>query len=172
MPEIGRELLDVPFGKMIAEMGAAIANAQRQLDQNAIDTLLRMATEEVSLPGLEKKVSLLALGLTPTFYAFQENTIEVKVAITVRTHEEENKPAESGFGLWSTSVNAQYARAYDYNAEGSSVVRTKLVAVPPPAAFQRVIDELTIKQVEGLDASKISGKTDEVNKAMEANRTG
>ncbi|MBM3237876.1 hypothetical protein FJZ31_16430 [Candidatus Poribacteria bacterium] len=170
MPEIGQELLDVPFGKMIAEMGIAIANAQQQLDQHAIDMLLQMATEEISLPGMDKKVSLLALGLTPSFYAFQESSIEVKIAITARSHEEEDKKSKSGVGLWSTSVNAQYARSYDYKAEGSSVLRTRLVAVTPPAAFLEILSELATKQAKELDLSTISEKTDDIQKAVEANR--
>ena len=52
MPDIGQELLEVPFGKMIAEMGKGIANAQRELDQSSIDLLLRMADTQIPLPGL------------------------------------------------------------------------------------------------------------------------
>jgi hypothetical protein len=164
MPTIGQELLEVPFGKMIAEMGRAIANAQRELDQNAIQLLIQMANEEISLQE-GKKVPLLALGLTPMFYAFQESTIEVKISITVRTHEEEDKKAKSGFGLWSSSVNAQYARSYDYSAEGASLLRTKLVAIPPPITYQKVIEELANKQADELDPTKIA---DDINKEINA----
>jgi hypothetical protein len=164
MPDIGQELLEVPFGKMIAEMGKGIANAQHELDQSSIDLLLQMASAEISLPGLKSKVSLLALGLTPTFYSFQESTIEVKIAITARTHEEEDKKSKSGLGLWSSSVNAQYSRSYNYNVEAASVLRTKLVAAPPPLAYQRIVEELVSRQTDTLDPGAIA---DDINRAME-----
>src|SRR4051812_29894605 len=41
-PRIGQELLDVPMGDMIHQMAIAIADAQRKLDENSIDTAQMM----------------------------------------------------------------------------------------------------------------------------------
>jgi hypothetical protein len=39
-------------------------------------------------------------------------------------------------GLKVTAVSAAFASKYQYSAEGSSLLRTKLVPVPPPAILQ------------------------------------
>src|ERR1044072_7915811 len=41
-PRIGQELLDVPMGDMIQQMAFAIAESQRKLDENSIDTAQMM----------------------------------------------------------------------------------------------------------------------------------
>jgi hypothetical protein len=55
-----------------------------------------------------------------------------------------------GFGggtVRTTSVSASYASKYSYNAEGSSLLRTKLVVVPPPTILEerirRMVDSAT-----------------------------
>lgn len=40
-----------------------------------------------------------------------------------------------------TSVDAKYASSYNYSAESSSVVKTKISPVPPPAAFEEILQE-------------------------------
>ena len=39
----------------------------------------------------------------------------------------------------TASVNAEYSSKYSYSAEGSSLLRTKLVPVPPPAVLEERI---------------------------------
>ena len=39
-------------------------------------------------------------------------------------------------GLKVSTVSAAFASKYQYSAEGSSLLRTKLVPVPPPAILQ------------------------------------
>ncbi|GLS24361.1 hypothetical protein [Marinibactrum halimedae] len=98
--------------------------------------------------------SLLELGFTPTFYQFVDTIIEVKMSISMsRTKErktETNKRKLSGklrlfrrsAGVSATSVTASYASKYSYSAEGSSLLRTKLVPVPPPPILEDRIRRL------------------------------
>lgn len=105
-------------------------------------------------------VSMMELGFTPSFYQFIDTLIEVKMAITAtrdRSHDVKNKgtqtsltAASSGNWFWrrssltvtSTPVDATYASKYSYAAEGSSLVRTKMVPVPPPAILEERIRAL------------------------------
>ncbi len=42
----------------------------------------------------------------------------------------------------TTTVSSQFASRFQYSAEGASVVRTKLVPVPPPTALANLVREL------------------------------
>lgn len=114
-------------------------------------------TVEVSLP---RRISMLECGFTPTFYQFVDTIIEVKISI--RYTQEGNassavnnnlrsSAARIGFGLGrikfgrsvqTTQVNASYAQKYSYSAEGSSLLRTKLVPIPAPAVLEQRIQRL------------------------------
>jgi hypothetical protein len=94
--------------------------------------------------------SLLELGFTPTFYQFVDTLIEVKISISMS--QEDNRALTSRraaanvsgkAGLFSasakanvSSVSASYSSKYQYSAEGSSLLRTKLVTVPTPAILE------------------------------------
>jgi len=239
--EIGKELLNVPMGKMIEEMAISIADAQVKLDENSIkvaemmgglktiydkdgnvtfedsriffgkEKMLRSEaitlhnnTTDTSLKteiakkfdadnsNLEKitsgtdkgkykvkasptvagdpvytvpsRVSMLEIGFTPNFYQFVDTIIEVRIAISVT---EENSSVEKvksnsrsvdrSFGVtWgkgqiginknrtvtTTNVNATYSSKYNYSAEGSSLLRTKLTPIPPPPILEERIRRL------------------------------
>jgi hypothetical protein len=55
------------------------------------------------------------------------------------------KKLKNGKTVQIAQVNASYSQKYSYSAEGSSLLRTKLVPLPPPAVLeeriQRLMDE-------------------------------
>jgi hypothetical protein len=162
MIQVGRELLNAPFPELIRTLGVGIAEAQYALDQVSIkiaqlmsgfkqDEFGELVPDETSLIKLREGdpgLSLLSLGFTPTFYQFVETHIELKLAISMNT-ETETKAASSvkgvavsPFGVIAASVNASYSQKYQYEANGSSEMRTKLVTVPSPAMFEQRLREL------------------------------
>ncbi len=110
--------------------------------------------------GDGKEYSLMELGFTPTFYQFVDTVIEIKVSISVKTETETKRSSSSttvsaaafwtpfgaGGTVHATSVSASFAAKYQYSAEGSSLMRTKLVPIPPPALFE--------ERVRGLIAAR------------------
>lgn len=106
--------------------------------------------------GDGREYSLLELGFTPSFYQFVETVIELKMSISMSSATESRREtstrsvkAKVGAGFFSatatinsTSVSASYASKYQYSAEGSSLMRTKLVPVPPPAILEERIRAL------------------------------
>ena len=172
---IGTELLNAPFPEMIKNLGLGIAEAQYALDRVSIRITQLMAgfkedgdgnlvPDESSLIKLQEGgtgYSLLTLGFTPTFYQFVETYIELKMAISM-TKSTEFKAAVSvkvlgvGTGVMvAASVNASYAQKYQYSAEGSSMMRTKLVTVPVPAIFEQRLKELMQSEAQKkVDANK------------------
>ena len=99
------------------------------------------------------KISMLELGFSPTFYQFVDTIIEVKIAIkitrnseyatTVRTNTESRRWGwelfKGGNTVQTTQVDASYSSKYGYTAEGSSLLRTKLIPIPPPAILEERI---------------------------------
>jgi hypothetical protein len=105
--------------------------------------------------------SLLELGFTPTFYQFVDTLIEVKISLSMsqedtrKTSSTQVAASVSGkVGFFSASakanvstVSASYSSKYQYSAEGSSILRTKLVTVPAPAILEERLRALTERDI-------------------------
>jgi hypothetical protein len=164
MASVGQELLNVPFPEMVLKLALGIAEAQKALDENSVETAKALGETTVPLvfgitqtiaangdvsftdtPPID--VSLLQIGLLPTFYQFSESTIEVTMDIKTTTSRETNVKvgvkAKAGFACWSASVSVDVAhnRKFGKEVKGSSRLFTKLVPVPPPP---RITPELTV----------------------------
>lgn len=104
--------------------------------------------------------SMMELGFVPTFYQFVDTIIEVKIAIKItrereftRTRSKKTTDRANAYkrkrSFWGTSksagseskvttsqVDATYSSKYSYTAEGASILRTKIVPVPPPTVLE------------------------------------
>lgn len=164
MPSVGQELLDTPFPEMVAKLAMGIATAQQALDENSVNTAVLLADTEIDIVlnitqtiaadgtvSFEQSpavpVSLIQIGLLPTFYQFSEATIEVTMDIKTTTSRETNvkvsATAKVGFAAWSASVRADVAhnRKFGQEVRGTSRLFTRLAPVPPPP---RIAPELTV----------------------------
>jgi hypothetical protein len=195
---VGQDLLDVPFPEMISKLGLAIAQSQHNMDQEGIEILKIMGDKELApvtipnyavnagdhtlVPNTSDDIvtSMIGAGFQPTFYQFAETIIEVKMAITMtRTYTTERTTqgtetqwwrTSKGVSVRSTPVNAKYSSTYNYTAEGSSLLRTRLVPVPPNPFIQKILEmraqamqlefELKLKAVE-LAVQKAQDKNNE-----------
>ena len=132
------------------------------------------ATKKILELSVPRRMSMLEAGFTPTFYQFVDNIIEVNIAISISkqtsdvdtTQTNSRTRSYSGRGAWhrgryrsrvsktvsTTQVNATYASKYNYSAEGSSLLRTKLTPIPPPAILEERI-RLTFEQMKAESAS-------------------
>ncbi len=86
-------------------------------------------------------LSLLQAGVNPTFYAFTNSQIVVKMAVTSTTDVSAGVSIDTtlsgqerwfGGGTLATHVNATYAAKYSYSVDGSSSLQTTLATLPPP----------------------------------------
>lgn len=159
---IGKELLNLPFPEMVKNLGVGIAEAQYALDRvsiriaqmmsghklNANGEMVKDETALIVLKEGQDGVSLLALGFTPTFYQFVESYISIKM--DMKFQEEKNFSVAAkvegklNYGVYSVaaSVNASYSQKYQFEASGSSELRTKLVTVPVPIVFESRLQAL------------------------------
>jgi hypothetical protein len=111
--------------------------------------------------GTAFPLTLLQAGVNPTFYAFTNSTIEVKMSIT-STQESSNTlsvgvsvTASADFffasGSVSSHVNFTTSNKYSYSVTGSSSMSTTLAPVPPP---KNMMPRFFL--VNAIDLSKIS----------------
>jgi hypothetical protein len=155
--------------------------------------------QQGAVTRLPQKVAMMELGFTPTFYQFVDTIIEVKITIKIttstdQTYSSSSKSSDSssshqnnwswgwgwtGWGCgWGDStrtsvhtsqVDAAYSSKYAYSAEGASLLRTKLVPIPPPAILDERIRE--VMRIEKL-INQISVLIDLKNRAAEADKAG
>ncbi|PCJ19966.1 MAG: hypothetical protein COB04_05115 [Gammaproteobacteria bacterium] len=116
--------------------------------------------------GDGKQYSLLELGFTPSFYQFVDTLIELKMSISMsretnisRSSTVVNANLKGKVGFFSasasmrvSSVSASFASKYQYSAEGSSLMRTKIVPVPQPAILEERIRAMIAAQQTEVDA--------------------
>lgn len=128
-----------------------------------IQSTTSVTDDNSTILQLPRRISMLECGFTPTFYQFVDTIIEVKISIKYTQEGNVNgnvsvynqspakrigkglKKLKSGKTVQIAQVNASYSQKYSYSAEGSSLLRTKLVPLPPPAVLedriQRMLDE-------------------------------
>jgi hypothetical protein len=164
MASVGQELLDVPLPDMVTKLALGIAEAQRALDENSVETAQILADTTIEVvPALTQTIdadgsvsfeaadpvemSLLQVGLNPAFYQFVEASIEVTMDIKTTTSQETNIAvgfkAKVGFACWSASVrvDVSHNRKFQKEVRGTSRLFVKMTPVPPPP---RIFPEITV----------------------------
>lgn len=126
MPDINQTIEDVLVNQIddfLFLAGRGIALAQMELDKNSLATQVMIDNDEI----------LGQYGLQATWYHFPETTLELRMNLSVRWEEvkREGKPSVWNRVLYVAPMNASYKNLFNYEADGSSLVRTKIVSVPP-----------------------------------------
>lgn len=111
------EILIAPAATMIREVGAAVAAAQRELDQASLEA---QANLRAKFPDLE------AAGYQVTWYQIPEVQAEVRMAVHF-----EKKSSDAPPRMYLTPFNAKYRNALNFTADGSSTLKLRIVPVPP-----------------------------------------
>lgn len=167
---VGQELLDVPFPEMVYKLAEGIANAQTQLDKNSVDVTKELAGAEIEVvPAITRTVtdddvtfdaadaidmSLLQVGLNPTFYQFSETVIEVEMDIKTTTETETSLEVgfetsfESKWSPWSASlsVDFEHNRKFGKEVHGTSKLKTTMVPVPPPPYLFPEVETVDLRE--------------------------
>ncbi len=155
----GEALLEAPIGELIQRVASSIAEAQLKLDQIGVRVATLLSEAKVTFnkaDGTPVEKSLLELGFLPTFYAFTETEIEIKLTIQLKVDEDFTIKGSATAGSTATgegveaakrivpfgiTISADYHRKYGFDMTGSSLVKTKLLSVPPPSVFLETIKD-------------------------------
>ena len=155
-------LESVEIGDLVHSLVDGIARAQFAMDMNSIRTAELMAQSTVDFDG--EQISVLELGLTPVFYQFVDTVLEVKISVTTtqetskekktsKSTEKTKSDTEVSLGWFSVSattttttstksVDARFASRFQYSAEASSAVSTRITPVPAPGPLMDLIRSL------------------------------
>lgn len=146
------DIPSVDFGDLIRMLAEGIADAQRDLDRSSASMVEELARSKVWIvPEVReiieadgevryeraesREVSLLELGIAPTFYQFERSTVEVALDITV-VESDESKFGEPRYGLRADTLGIQQERKVNRNLQAHSKLSATLVPVPPPARLE------------------------------------
>lgn len=139
----------VSFADLVRMLAEGIAEAQASLDRASAELVQGLAeakvqivprvTETVDADGnvtfeqaAPLEVSLLSLGVTPTFYQFSQSTVEVVMDIKVVEREEESGEGRRRFGLFAGTAAVRAERKLNRDVTVHSKLTATLVPVPMP----------------------------------------
>lgn len=166
---VGQELLDVPLDQMVSDLAMGIANAQKALDKNSLQTSLALADEkftyipkvvgtinettgEANINTIKVEDMPLVAFIKPTWYQFSETKIEVsmdiKTSMTKSTKVGVSASAKGGWGPVSVSikVDVEHNRKFGKEVHGTSKMAVTMIPVPPP---ESMLPEVDIKLIGG-----------------------
>ncbi|MGQ0595192.1 MAG: LamG domain-containing protein [Gammaproteobacteria bacterium] len=124
---------------------------------------------------LANRLSMMELGFVPSFYQFVDTVIDMKLTLRLRRQSTETRALKEiattvqSVGsevagrsrrpkpktvITATPVDARYSSSYNFSAEMTSKVSTKLVPVPPPAILETRIRALMDQ--ERLDRDRMT----------------
>lgn len=144
------EPLSSPVGDFIASVGRGVAEAQRELDLAALETI-----DQIYRGEGKTAESLREIGYQPTWYQIPETTAELKLSMTIEgEHSKQpqppapanrrSMPAVSAAAFYrkpritarATPVDAGYSNRFDYAVEASSKISFKIVPIPAPSGVE------------------------------------
>lgn len=137
------------FTDLVRMMAEGIADAQAELDRTSAELVTEFAamrveivpqiTENVAADGTVTyeqagpvEMSLLELGLAPTFYQFNQATVEVAMDLEVVESIDEEGTGKRRFGLFAGTASVRAERKLNREVSTSSKLTATLVPVPSP----------------------------------------
>jgi hypothetical protein len=144
-PTDAAESLAAPLGDLIAAVGRGLAEAQQALDLATVETI-----KQLYAGGSENLDMLRRLGYQPTWYRIPELHAELTLSLSVGGTATASGAAggdASGPGrirLYGSTMDANYTNRYDYDLQAASVIKFRIVPVPPSsqAADLKVVPKL------------------------------
>lgn len=126
--------------QLISNISLSVAEAQRRMDQNFVDSLAELAKVFSAMLGTDpvgvSNFSTLFKAMGPSRYQFTETVVEVRADMENTTMSEFTLGGSAGFTApVAVSVNASYTRRNAYDYQASALIRTVLNAIPADATL-------------------------------------
>ncbi len=150
-----RETPSASFADLVRLLGEGIADAQAALDRASASLVAELATTRVAIvPRVQEiiaadgtvtfqqdppqEVSLLDLGVTPSFYQFSQATVEVVMDMKIVENNTESGTGQRRFGLFADTANVRFERKLNRDVSVHSKLTATLVPVPMPLRLEPV----------------------------------
>ena len=141
------------FGDLVRMLAEGIADAQASLDRTSAELVAEFANTKVDIvPRITEtidedgnisfeqspaqSVSLLDIGVVPTFYQFSEATVEAAMDLRIVENETESGDGKKRVGLFAETYNLRFDRKMNRDIQVTSKVTAKLVPVPRPLRLE------------------------------------
>lgn len=157
LEQAARETDKASLGDLIREVALSIADAQKGLDTSSAEMVWELAQTKVDVVSAIKEsidgqgqihftqdkprsVSLLDLGVLPTFYQFAQTVIEIQMDLKVVETENESgtKPQNKKMFLQADTAGIRFERKLNRDVSVCSKVTATLVPVPMPLRIEPV----------------------------------
>lgn len=150
-----QETPSVSFGDLVRMLAEGIADAQASLDRSSADLVEELAATTVSIvpqvtetidadgkvtyeQAPPQEVSLLSLGVTPTFYQFSQATVEVVMDIKLVESQQVTETGKRRYGLFAGTADVRAERKLNRDVSVHSKLTATLVPVPRPLRVEPV----------------------------------
>lgn len=147
------EIPSTSFADLVRMLAESIADAQLSLDRASAEMLVQLAGTRVDVvrnitevidangdityqPGKPQSVSLLELGMLPTFYQFSQATVEVAMDLQIVENVTESTEAKGLKTLFANTSNIRMERKLGRDVKIASKLTATLVPVPPPIRME------------------------------------
>lgn len=130
--------------KLIGDLALSVAEAQRRLDQNYIESLTALAGVFSQICKDDKatvdQFAAVFKAMGPSRYQFTETVIEVHADLQMTTMSQTEIGAKVGFSApVAVAINASYTRRSAYDARAAATIRTVLNAIPSDTALMSTL---------------------------------
>lgn len=155
-PEVPvREVPEVAFADLVRMLAEGVAQGQQELDRASAEMLQELAGTRITIvptitetiaedgtvsyeQGEPREVSLLDIGVSPTFFQFAEATVEVAMDLSIVENIEEEGEGRSRFGLFAGTARVKAERKFERDVSVSSKLTARMVPVPSPLKLEPV----------------------------------
>lgn len=148
------EAAEVSFADMVRMLGEGIADAQVALDRASAEMVRELAGSKVEIipeivetiaadgkityaSGKPQTVSLLDIGILPTFYQFAEASVELVMDVRISETTDE-KTKEKRTALFASTREVRTDRQFNRDVKATSKFTARLVPVPSPLRIDPV----------------------------------
>jgi hypothetical protein len=148
------EAAEVSFADMVRMLGEGIADAQVALDRASAEMVRELAASRVEIipeivetiaadgsvsykAGKPQAVSLLDIGILPTFYQFAEASVELVMDVRISETIDE-KTKEKRTALFTSTREVTTDRQFNRDVKATSKFTARLVPVPSPLRINPV----------------------------------
>jgi hypothetical protein len=150
-----REAEDASLADLIRMVAESVADAQTALDRASAGLVAELAQTRVPIiPSIREiisetgdvtfeqadsvQVSLLDIGVMPTFYQFSQTVIEIAMDLKLTESLNESGKRSGNFALKADTAGIRFERKLNRDVKVSSKVTATLVPVPMPLRLEPV----------------------------------
>jgi hypothetical protein len=147
------EVPSTSFADLVRMLAEGIGDAQLSLDRASADMLVELAGTRVDVvrnitervdekgnityeSGKPQSVSLLELGMLPTFYQFSQATVEIAMDLQIVENTTESSEAKGLKTLFANTSNIRLERKLGRDVKIASKLTATLVPVPHPLRIE------------------------------------